>query len=368
MLFLWLLACAPDDAPAPVDSLAPPPDWVEPDQAGPYAAGTTTRTFTDHRGHDLTVEVWYPAVDPGTDPEPYEEVPITGSAHRDAEADQRGAPYPLVAFSHGFGGIRYQSTFLTDHLAQHGFVVVGMDHPHNSMLDLDVDLTAQVMLDRPTDVIVSVDQVLTLNADDPLLSGLVQGDEYAMIGHSFGAFTALLLGGGETDLAYGATFCETSSNLGCNFFDGLDLDLAAVPESDPRAVLIVPMAPGGWYAFGENGVGLSTTVPSLVFAGDEDGELPYESEGAPVISAMGSPSIGVTVHGGGHWGFSDLCALIPVEDCAGEAGGFIDPLLSQQISKTLVTAAIGEALTGNPDYLPWLQPDAWGPEITLETR
>ena len=37
-------------------------------------------------------------------------------------------PYPVVFFSHGSGGIRMQSTYLTVALASHGYVVVSPDH------------------------------------------------------------------------------------------------------------------------------------------------------------------------------------------------------------------------------------------------
>src|SRR5665213_2562374 len=37
-------------------------------------------------------------------------------------------PFPVVLFSHGFGGYPEQSSFLTDHLATWGLVVVAPDH------------------------------------------------------------------------------------------------------------------------------------------------------------------------------------------------------------------------------------------------
>ena len=36
--------------------------------------------------------------------------------------------FPLVVFSHGYGGLRTQSSFLTAHLASWGFVVAAPDH------------------------------------------------------------------------------------------------------------------------------------------------------------------------------------------------------------------------------------------------
>ncbi len=40
--------------------------------------------------------------------------------------------FPLVIYSHGNGGLRYVSAFLTEHLASHGFVVMAPDHTGNT--------------------------------------------------------------------------------------------------------------------------------------------------------------------------------------------------------------------------------------------
>src|SRR6516225_10226708 len=50
------------------------------------------------------VEVWYPEAAGGDD------------------------ALPLILFSHHSGGSRRASTFLTTHLASHGYVVAAMDH------------------------------------------------------------------------------------------------------------------------------------------------------------------------------------------------------------------------------------------------
>ena len=110
-VFLLLAACSGSvgDTGDTGPTLGPPPERVDPDQAGPYAAGFTSLELDDPRGGELKVQVWYPAVDPGTEPDAYEEVSITVGGFRDAQPDRRGAPYPVVAFSHGFGGIRFQN-------------------------------------------------------------------------------------------------------------------------------------------------------------------------------------------------------------------------------------------------------------------
>src|SRR5262245_4059584 len=44
-------------------------------------------------------------------------------------------PHPLVLFSHTSRGHRRQSTFLTSHLASHGYVVGSVDHVGNTATD-----------------------------------------------------------------------------------------------------------------------------------------------------------------------------------------------------------------------------------------
>src|SRR5262249_56282777 len=60
--------------------------------------------------------------------------PVMRDAVRDA--GPRPGSYPLVMFSHGFGGHRRQSTFLCTHLASHGYVVAACDHTGNTLFDV----------------------------------------------------------------------------------------------------------------------------------------------------------------------------------------------------------------------------------------
>ena len=100
---------------------------------GPHPVGA--RDFViDDAERPLDVTVWYPALNPDGVPETASYLlgnifPVPGQALRDAAPDAAGGPYPLVIFSHGFGGFRAQSTYLTEHLASHGSWVMAADHP-----------------------------------------------------------------------------------------------------------------------------------------------------------------------------------------------------------------------------------------------
>ncbi len=323
--------------------------WEAPGDPGPFGVGASTMTFVDSRDVVLTTEIWYPAeVEPGSRGDDYGKISRTGIAHRDAVADLRWAPYPLVAFSHGFGGIRYQSTFLTEHLASHGFVVIAPDHPRNTMFDLDEDLATEVAVARPADVRESVDRLYEAASNGWFgLGDLVDPEAgYGMSGHSFGGWTTVAVAGGRFDPDFFAAHCAATSDAACDFIGDLsaipDVD---VPSPDPRVVASAAMAPGAWYAFGEEG--LRDVARPLVLGGSLDADMPYEEEIRALFEHLGPDRALLTIEGAGHWGFSDLCETLGLdvfEDCAGEAGGFADPTVTADITKEAVTAHFQRAL------------------------
>ncbi|MGH7858791.1 MAG: alpha/beta hydrolase family protein, partial [Candidatus Binatia bacterium] len=100
----------------------------DPFARGPFPVGV--RTAIAVRGdRSLPIEVWYPATDAfgGKDVaeatrDVYDLIPGLPPGWQEAvrDADAREGSFPLVAFSHGFGGHRRQTTFLCTHLASHG--------------------------------------------------------------------------------------------------------------------------------------------------------------------------------------------------------------------------------------------------------
>lgn len=354
LAWMWLVACGPEVEPEPEPEPAPlEVPWVDPGEPGPFAPGVTWLKVDDPRGRTLDVEVWYPAAPPDGDaPDPYPELPITIGAYRDAPPVTGYGPRPLLAFSHGFGGIRYQSASLMEHLASHGYVVVAPDHEGTILLYIDWDDMDRHILERPDDVRHAVDEVLRLSeANHPLLGGLVEGERYVVLGHSFGAVTSLALGGAEPDFQAVTDLCAVEDLQGCNYlpeFDESDLQ-AGHGTVDERIDAMVAMSVGGWYAYGEDGANLADTVPSLVLAGDNDDVLGFETEQRPTWERLGTPSDLGVLYSGGHYGaFSDMCTLLPFfEDCAGPEQGYLDAQVGQAITAHLVTAWIGARWRGD---------------------
>ena len=362
--FLSPLLLSLSGCPVPADTgahTAPPPAWVPPDQWGPYGVGVLSHEFTDPRGKELELEIWYPAVvEPGTEADPYPEILLALDAHREVPPDLRGAPYPMLAFSHGFAAIRYQSAFLTEWLASHGYVIVAPDHPDNTMLDIDTDATWRVMIERPDDVRFSVDELVALaEGDHEILAGMVEGGSYAALGHSFGAVTTLELGGGEPDWQGVLDYCVEHDVFVCDYLgEGLDPSMAeGYGTVDERVAVTVPMSPGVWYAFGPEGGNLAGVRQPLVLGGDRDQILDYQDEILPVWQALAAPRRMGTLAEAGHYAFSNICDLAPfwADDCD-EEGGWIEMELAHAISRTLVTAHLDQRYLGIEEAGAYLEP------------
>jgi predicted dienelactone hydrolase len=338
---------------------AGPDEAVDPSVAGPFAVGVTTFAVEDPtRLNPLTgaprrllLEVWYPAVDaslalPREDygfedlltPEqlaplgidPAQEVRIVTNAGRDAEARADQGPYPMVIFSHGNGGIRVQSVFLTVHLASHGYVVVALDHEGNTLSDLfeagsglpdDLLAVAQA---RPADVEVVINEMLTRNeTDGGFFSGLIDADEIGITGHSFGGYTSM-----------------------------------ASAVLDPRIKASAPLAPPNALALAAVGVGAQDTESdTLILAGGRDLTLPFEDNQQSCFDTLPNERrLLLNLVDAGHFTFSDVC-VFDLEGVAQLAGidtqgvladgcgvDNLDPLRGQALTNTFVTAFFNSIL------------------------
>jgi dienelactone hydrolase len=100
-------------------------------------------------------------------------------------------PFPVVLFSHGYGGYPEQSTFLTDHLATWGFVVVAPDHRSRDLKAVLSGTTGRGQ-DDIADLRQALDMVRSMNlAPHDLLSGKLDLGRVASLGHSAGGGAAI---------------------------------------------------------------------------------------------------------------------------------------------------------------------------------
>ncbi len=160
--------------------LLPIPKTAEP--TGPYPVGTTTLMMVDESRKEIysgeigeprriMVQIWYPA-EPERGAEAalwLENMEVMGPAiagqlglptfflghvkyaqsHAVADAPISGlqAQYPLLLFSHGWGGFRAQNSFQMEELASHGYIVAAPDHAYGSIATVFPDGT--VVMNNP---------------------------------------------------------------------------------------------------------------------------------------------------------------------------------------------------------------------------
>ena len=254
-------------------------------EAGPYPVGVTSLELAAGN----KVEVWYPAIEGTTGTDSYDmrdfipeaisalltaDVPAVYEYPAGRDAGAATGTFPVVLFSHGSSGIRFQSTFLTSHLASWGIIVAAPDHWSR---DLFHTLSAPVG-DRNssiTELLETLDLVTSENVrPGSRLEGMVDAERVVAMGHSAGGGTILAAAlddriDGYISLASGA--------LGMT--------------SDPSTAPTLP------------------DKPSFFIAGALDAIISAEESTRPSFEAVPGPSRLWIIDGVGHNGFDDFCTF-----------------------------------------------------------
>jgi len=265
-------------------------------QPGPYAAGTARVVMTN--GDQL--QLWYPVDKPAvqglvpytyhlrqwlTDAEATSPA-LTGmpdavqtDAYQHAPMATDTAPsgdtndaFPIVLFSHGYASYPEQSSFLTEHLAQWGFVVAAPDHRSRDLATVLADPT-----DPSTDAPVSTDSDIddldnTLRylhqqaaTPDSPLHGRLDFSKVGVLGHSSGGGTAVTMADRPAIRTYVA--------------------LAPAPGTPP-----------------------STHKPGLIMYGSADAVVP-PTDVKQLYEALPTPKRLIVIKGTGHNVFDDICTV-----------------------------------------------------------
>jgi predicted dienelactone hydrolase len=308
-----------------------PASSVDLSAPGPYPVGLTEIAFerpssTTGEPRVLQTLVWYPAAESARN------APEDDIAHgvKDAPLTGDGLPLPIIMFSHGSGGLPWQSTYYTTHLASYGFVVVAPPHPGNTAADCvpctDTAALADSLLNRPADIMFVLDSMLKLN-DDPasVFYRALDGNRVGMSGHSFGGL--------------------------------ITLQLAATRGANPfkAALAMAPVA---------SGVPPTTTpIPLMIMGGGEDNVCPVENDREYLDSLDGSsPHYLLVFPRGGHLAYSDQCI-----ELLGECGG--DKINQEKAHASInryATAFFETYVAGDQSYAKYLDPQSTAGDPDVE--
>jgi predicted dienelactone hydrolase len=340
-------ADADADADTDADADADTPLWHPPDAMGPYTPGTAELSLTGRTGVELKVQVWYPSGEDSDMLHRYDGLLAWDAI--DTPAPDCSQTRPVLAFSHGNQGVRWQSPFIVERLASHGFVVVAPDHTGNTTFDYDATRVPELIFRRPLDVMDAVDWLFDQAPDHlPGLEGCLDETQgYAVSGHSFGGYTATAVAGADFDYEASLAYCDVVGGWLC---DEVEEWVAEHPEyataslSDDRVWAAIPLAPAGFEVLGPGAP--MADVPFLVLGGEYDNLTPMLTQVQPIFDALGSEDkmLGTLLEAG-HMVFSMACELTPMTECDPP---YLDYEIGQPTIATAITAWLQMQL-GNPD-------------------
>lgn len=203
-----------------------------------------------------------------------------------------GGPYPVVVVSHGAGGNSETHYAQSQHLASYGYVVLCVEHVGSNTERLRSGLRplenvnqmirdANEVLGRPKDIRFAIDRAVEWNEKHNSLRGRLDTRHIGVLGHSFGAYTTMVVCGMRPALDW----LQPSVAPG----KGLGPDL-----SDRRVTCGVALSPqGADEPFFIRESFASLRVPLMGISGSED----KQQGGLPPINRYNAFSLWPSNHG-----------------------------------------------------------------------
>lgn len=278
--------------------LAAAPLRADLSQPGPHLAGWKSVTVTRPNATTFAAKLFYPALANG----------------QNAAFDAGGAPYPAIAFGHGFLQPVDAYSGTLQHLATHGYFVIASESeggffPSHANFASDLRHTLTFLEQEHA------------NASSPFFQA-VDVAHFGMSGHS--------MGGGASILATAADArVKALANL-------------AAAETNPSA--IAAMA--------------SVAVPLSLISGSQDTIVPVGSNGQLMYAAGDAPRLLPVIQGGYHCGFEDS----PAFGGLGCDSGSIPSATQLALTRRLLTSFFHLYLKG--DQSVWSS--VWGPQMLAD--
>ncbi len=160
----------------------------------------------DQNGSSIDAAVWSPCI------QPTEEVQIRAFKIRAApDCPITGEALPLIIISHGYGGWFLGHHDTAEALADTGFVVVAINHPHANYADMSRANGLPPLVERPRDIKRAIDFMLSGFAE----ASKIDPQRVGFYGFSQGGYTGLVIAGGNPDFGKLPRRCPDPEAAGC---------------------------------------------------------------------------------------------------------------------------------------------------------
>lgn len=185
----------------------------------------------------------------------------------------------MVVISHGSGGSLLGHRDTAQFLAEHGYIVAALLHSRNNFADNAHAGTTQKWADRPQHVSFALDTIL----QHTKFAKHSNQNKIAIIGHSAGGYTALVLLGGVPDTKYSRLHCQNNYQQDAGYCDvgkieeHRDMKIEGLLDKRFRAgVLLAPIG----ILFADKKSLAAVDAPILLYRAEDDAQLhfPFHAE------------------------------------------------------------------------------------------
>ncbi len=250
------------------------PDNMDNNQSTIFSGSKQLSVTDDTNAISFPVLVQYPTHQPSS---PVNFGPYTIDVCPDAEIID--GQFPLVLISHGNSGSPLLYRTISTHLAKNGYVVAMVEHYGNNRHNNQLEKSIENLQYRPRHIRLTIDYLLA----DSFFGKSISPGKIAIVGHSFGGYTALALAGGKP-------WTETGQPI--------------TVENDPRVKAVVLMAPAAGYFFPENSLE-DVHIPILLLIAEQDHITPKKWTTDILLNGVPNKST-ITFHtikNAGHFSF-----------------------------------------------------------------
>ncbi len=333
--------------------LLPVPRLNAPD--GSYPVGTTTLELVDTKRVDpyapepdqprrTLLQIWYPAEGaPGLHHAPWMEAaeivaPAVANwinlpsffldhlalsrspALQDARVYPASDRYPIVLFSHGYGGFRAQNTNQAIYLASHGFIVAAVEHTYGAVVTVFPD--GEVAYHNPDTLPDGLSELEDLAATRRL------GDQWAGdLAYALDTLTSLDQGG-EGDLFTNRLDLENIGVMGHSTGGGAAIEFC---QHDPRCASVLTMDPY-LKPVSEQTLETGLAVPALHLFSERWSSGENQQAFSRFATQAANNTWTGSIAGTAHYDFTDLPLLTPLASMIGLKGPIPGPRVVEIIN------------------------------------